>query len=93
MLKEFKRRTNIGVGFGWIIMLIGSVQARSQSSAASVLGLCLLLVGAVLFVWGCVQYAKGKGQSGYWGALGLLWLLGLVALFFLPDRHKTQGAA
>jgi drug/metabolite transporter (DMT)-like permease len=93
MLKEFKRRTNTGVGFGWIIMLIGSVQARSQSSGASVLGLCLLLVGAVLFVWGCVQYAKGKGQSGYWGALGLLWLLGLVALFFLPDRNKTQAAA
>jgi len=92
MLKEYKRRTNIGVGIGWLIMLIGSAQARSHPSAPF-FGLCVLLIGAALFIWGCVQYSKGKGHSGYWGALGLFWLLGLVVLVFLPDRHKAQTAA
>jgi hypothetical protein len=92
MLTEYKRGTNIGVGFGWLLMLIGSSQVRSHPSATGA-GLALLLVGAGLFIWGCAQYAKGKGHSGYWGALGLLWLFGLVVLFFLPDRHKSPTAA
>ena len=52
------------------------------------MGVAMLIGGAIAFVWGCVQYAKGKGYAGYWGALGVLWLLGLLVLVFLPARNK-----
>jgi hypothetical protein len=51
-------------------------------------GYVVLLTGVGLFLWGCAQYAQGKGYSPYWGALGLLYLLGLLVLVFMPDRHK-----
>ena len=89
MLQEYKRTTNIGVGFGFLLLLFGNFAARTNVPAAGMVGLTLFLVGAGLFLWGCGQYAKGKGYSGLWGALGLLYLVGLVVLFFFPDRHKT----
>jgi hypothetical protein len=88
VLKEQKRNTNLGVGFGWLALSVGTTMIRSQSSAAAVLGSIVWLLGAGLFIWGCTQYAQGKGHSGYWGAFGLLWILGLVVLVFLPDRNK-----
>jgi hypothetical protein len=87
MLKEYKRNTNIGVGVGWVVMLLGSMLARS-SGGATLLSTSVLILGAVLFIWGCGQYAKGKGHSVYLGALGLLWLLGLVILALMEDKHK-----
>lgn len=50
----------------------------------------MLIGGAISFIWGCAQYAKGKGYSTYWGALGLLWILGLLVLIFLPDKNKAK---
>ena len=88
MLQEFKRTTNIGVGIGWLLTLIGNVLSREHTSISGLLGGLLIVVGIGLFLWGCGQYAKGKGYSGYWGALGLLYLVGLVVLFLFPDRHK-----
>jgi hypothetical protein len=90
MLSTYKRNTNIGVGIGWIIMAGagGVVRAQPPMPLAAA---ALYLAGATLFLWGCVQYARGKGHSGWWGALGLLWILGLLVLFFLPDRHKAGG--
>jgi len=69
--------------------LITRAMIHSQSSAAAVLGVVVSLAGAELFLWGCTQYAKGKGHSAYWGAFGLLWILGLLVLVFLPDRNKA----
>jgi hypothetical protein len=91
MLKEYKRTTNIGVGFGWLVLLAGNLLMRYETSGARVLGLVVSLVGAGLFLWGCGQYAKAKGHSAYWGALGLLNLVGLLVLLFFPDKHKTQA--
>lgn len=84
MLAEYKRNTNIGIGVGFLLQLA----ARTMPPESGGLAAFLSVLGFVLFIWGCCSYAKGKGHSGWWGLLGLLWILGLIILFFLPDRHK-----
>ena len=85
MLPENKTNTNIGVGLGLILQIVGRVVL-----GGSVLGLALVLVGLVLFIWGCMNYAVGKGHSKWLGLLGLLSCIGLVILIFLPDHHKES---
>lgn len=92
MLAEYKTRTNIGVGLGLIGQIIGRVLMNSISQGQAVLGLVIALVALVVFIWGCAQYAKGKGHSGWFGLFGVLSLVGLLVLFFLPDRHKATRA-
>ena len=87
MLPENKTKTNIGVGLGLILQILGNFLART-STAGAMLGLVLILVGAVLFIWGCMNYAVGKGHSKWLGLLGLLSCIGLIILVFLPDHHK-----
>ncbi|MGH8214167.1 MAG: hypothetical protein ACREPZ_00475 [Rhodanobacteraceae bacterium] len=92
MLPEYKTKTNIGVGLGLIGQILGRVLMDSTSQGLVLLGALVAIAGAVVFIWGCAQYAKAKGHSGWFGLFGLLWLLGLLVLFFLPDRHKAVRA-
>jgi hypothetical protein len=85
MLAEYRTKTNIGVGLGILLQLAGRLVARNE---ASVFGHILTLVGFVLFIWGCTNYAAGKGHSKFLGLLGILSCIGLIILVLLPDRHK-----
>ena len=51
-------------------------------------GFSLLIVfGNVIFVLGCINLARAKGQPWYFGLLGLLSCLGLAVLWFVvPDK-------
>ncbi|QEL15889.1 hypothetical protein [Limnoglobus roseus] len=51
-------------------------------------GIPVFALGAVLFLWGCVRTARGKGYSPWVGAVGVLWLVGLGVLYLLPDRGE-----
>lgn len=84
MLAEYKTKTNIGVAIGFILQLAGRIML-SQGMPA---GLVIVVVGSAFFIWGCVNYARGKGHSGWLGALGLLSLIGLIILVLLPDKYK-----
>ena len=90
MLAEYKTKTNIGVGVGIGMSFAGRMMMRSSggSGAAAMLGGVIALAGLLPFVWGCSMYAKGKGYSPWFGALGLLSCLGLLVLVLMPDRHK-----
>ena len=83
MLPENKTNTNIGVGLGLILEIVGRLVF-----GGSVVGLVLVIVGVILFIWGCMNYAVGKGHSKWLGLLGLLSCIGLIILIFLPDHHK-----
>ena len=54
----------------------------------AMVGAIIALVGAVFFIWGCMNYAVGKGYSKFLGLLGLLSCIGLVVLVLLPDKNK-----
>ena len=84
MLAKFKRNTNIGVGIGVVLQLTGRVLSESGMEFT---GEVVTLAGTVAFIWGCAQYAMGKGYSPWFGALGLLSIFGLVALVLFPDKN------
>lgn len=87
MLVEYKKKTNIGVGLGILTQIVGR-GLIAGGDAGAILGFLFLLGGAVLFIWGCCSYAKGKGYHDAWGFLGLLSLIGLIILVCFPDKHK-----
>jgi hypothetical protein len=85
VLPEQKKNTNIYVGLGLIGQILGKSMLEGSSPG---LGALITLGACVMFIWGCCEYALGKGHSRWWGGLGLLSILGLIVLVFLPDRHK-----
>lgn len=88
MLQQYKKQTNIGVGLGFVSQIAGKVIENNLPSL-HIIAWLFFVASLALTVWGCIHYAKGKGYSGYWGSLGVLWLLGFVILALFPDRHKT----
>lgn len=47
----------------------------------------LITMGHAIFVLGCINLARAKGQPWYFGLLGLLSWLGLLILWFVvPDK-------
>ncbi len=87
MLAEYKTKTNIGIGVGILLQILGAVLSGVESIA--IIGLLMQVVGFIMFIWGCSCYAVGKGYSQFLGILGLLSCLGLVILVVLPDKHKS----
>ena len=89
MLPEKKTNTNIGVGIGLLLQVIGRCLATFVGGPVGILGAILALAGLILFIWGCMNYAEGKGYSKWLGLLGLLSCIGLLVLVVLPDKNKT----
>ncbi|RYG29461.1 hypothetical protein EON81_26675 [bacterium] len=49
----------------------------------------LTLVAVVLSVLGCIEWAKAKGLSAWWGAIGLITWIGWIILYFVPGRAAS----
>jgi len=92
MLKEFKAKTYIGIGFGiFLTYFLYAIEPKTGSGfLVSLVGLGLSILSMVLFIWGCCCYAKGKGHHGAWGLLGLLFIPGLIILSFFRDMNKKN---
>ena len=89
MVAEYQKRSNVGVGIGIVAQILGkAIMVTAGATALGVCGAVLAIAGGVLFLWGCCQYAIGKGYSGVTGLLGLLSVLGLIVLVVIPDRRK-----
>lgn len=52
----------------------------------------LLLAGRGAMVGGLALYARMRGRAVWWGALGLLSIVGLAVLYLLPKRCHHCGA-
>lgn len=51
-----------------------------------------IVFGMTIFVLGCAQLARAKGRPWYFGALGLLSLLGLAILWYaVPDAPTSRS--
>jgi len=87
MKEPFKFSANLGVGCGILLMLLGSALAQGGEGRLLV-GSFILLGGWAWEIWGCVNYMRWKGYSGWFGLFGYLLLPGLVILFCFPNRRK-----
>src|SRR3972149_5172822 len=70
VLREKQTKTNLGVGTGVLLQLAGFFLAQTADTAA-ILGLLLILSSIPVFIWGCMNYAEGKGHSKWVGLVGL----------------------
>ncbi len=84
MLIEYKRKTYWGIGTGLALMVLGVILGGALNENLAKIG----FVGYIIVIWGCCQYAMSKGYKWTVGLLGLGFLLGLLILMFLPDKHK-----
>lgn len=91
MLKEYKVQSILGIWGGAIAFGIGYLMTSVPSAyqvMQAFLAIAIMLGSYVLFVSGCVMYAKGKGYGGVFGFLGCLGPLGLMILYVLKDKSK-----
>jgi hypothetical protein len=87
MLPAKRTSTNVGVGIAVFLQLAGLLFVQKGDTAA-ILGLVLILVSIPVFIWGCMNYAEGKGHSKWLGVAGLAGLIGLIVLILLPDQDR-----
>lgn len=85
MLPDQKKKANIGVGVGILLVIVGLFLMVPSPP----LGLLTRLAGGCFYVWGCWNYAEGKGYSGWSGLWGLT-CIGLVVLIFITDHNKES---
>lgn len=88
MERRYARTTNIGVGLGILLKLVGAVLVGSSETQA--LGSLILAAGFGMFIWGCAAYAEGKGYPGHYGLLGLFSIWGIVALAAMKERKPGE---
>jgi len=92
MLPEYKKKTIVFMGTGFILQLLFLFTLKSEVEEVSIIDLILQLAvlgGIILFTMGCWYYAKGKGYHGAYGFLGLIFnIFGLIILIAMPDKHK-----
>ena len=87
MPQQQKTRANIGVGIGFVLQLAGLFLSVAGDFRA-LSGLLLILAGVPMMIWGCLNYAEGKGHSKWVGLVGMAGILGLIVLMVLPDQHE-----
>ena len=92
MLPEYQRKTNIGVGIGFVLQVIAISLVWTHARAIVVVfSLVITLISIPVFTWGCMNYVEGKGHSKWVGLVGLAGLIGLMVLIVLPG-HNHDGS-
>jgi hypothetical protein len=54
----------------------------------ALIGLLFVLTSLPVFIWGCLNYAAGKGYSKWVDLVGVAGIIGLIVLMVLPDQHE-----
>jgi hypothetical protein len=76
----------IGLCFTPIAPVVGGLV---ESSAIRQMASLATSLGTLIFIYGCIQIAKAKGQPWYAGLLGVFSVVGLAILWFaVPDKNS-----
>jgi hypothetical protein len=67
VIPAYKKKTNLGIGTFLAAAAIGLGFSKIPPALEGALG----LVSLIGWFYGCAMYAKGKGYSGWLGALGI----------------------
>lgn len=77
----------VGIAVSAIAPLTGGLV---ESAAIRSVGANAAWLGTLVFIYGCIQIAKAKGQPWYYGLLGFVSCIGLAILWFaVPDKNAN----
>ncbi len=99
MIREYQTKTNIGIGLGLLLGLSGRVlmlrnaAEHGGNGGLYAVGSAMSVAGMLLAWWGCWNYARAKGYSGWLGLIALIPCIGLLVLILLVDKAKEQSPA
>ncbi|MEP6672846.1 MAG: hypothetical protein ABJF10_27025 [Chthoniobacter sp.] len=89
MLQEHKTNTNLGIGFGIVLLSVANFSSKGTFSPFTTQ--LIALGGLALYLWGGASYALGKGHSGWWAIVLFIPFLGLIILVALTDHHDQRA--
>src|SRR3954464_10528977 len=70
--------------------MIAGLSLVKEAPEMLFVGVTTWLAGWAALIWGCVNFARGKVQSGWFGLLGYLMLPGLVILACMPNHRRRR---
>jgi hypothetical protein len=98
MLVKYKRRGLVAVAIqiaAWpALLLFASIAggniwgANSASSIAAIIADITITISWFYILW---AFARAKGHNGLWMLVGWFFLLGLLVIALLPDKHKIEA--
>ena len=91
MSLESKQKAKIGIGLGLGLEIVARLLWASSADVFPLIAVALCLVATLLFIWGCTHYALSKGLPHWLGYLGLFSFIGLIVIFLLPVRRRTEA--
>jgi hypothetical protein len=87
----FKFNASLFVGCGIPLMFLGSLISK-EGGLSIVLSIFTFVLGWASLIWGCVNYFRWKGYSGWLGLFGYLLLPGLIVLVCFPNNRNRLFA-
>jgi len=84
---SFKFHANLGILAGIFLIFLAGGIAKGEQGRFPIAWL-ISLGGFAWLIWGCVNYMRWKGYSGWFGFFGYLFLPGLIVLLCFPNRRK-----
>ena len=84
MLREKLPAINIGIGVGVVLQGAGNYlrlhpHILGYKDTGIAVPWVILAVGLAIYLYGCMNYAWAKGQSGWFGLIGMLNIIPLMA--------------
>ena len=91
MSTDQKNKLLQGVVFGFFFQFIGYKMRGWTLGAYSVKisGTIAIVLGCVIFAWGCTHLVAAKKLRKEWSALGLFSVIGLAVLWWMPVRKSA----
>lgn len=82
----------VGVAIAIVLPLFGNMDPVRRQSLMPVIMLSILFLSKALFIWGCMDFAHGRGHHRGWGLIGILGLIGFGILFLVcEDRNAIKA--
>src|SRR5438105_3649526 len=95
MIAEYRQQSNKFLWIGIIVSTVcnvikfGATENAQYASYGGAAGFGAL-IGTLIFLYGCILYAKAKGYEWYYGFIGALGLVGLLILYFFKDKSDSS---
>jgi len=93
MEKKYVEKAIIGCGLGFFIIIGANIWIYLSGPSSGLWWwgwLLQILLGSVLWFYGCYTIAKGEGRHGSWATIGILFLMGLIILICLEDVNSKK---